>query len=144
MFSGTQTSKRSQRPNGRLAGRVGVVLALLALIAQLSAFSYHTMPTRPDMAAVVANLKMVFGDNAVLCVQADDHRGTPSQPCDDGDHCPLCQAASHAAMAPPAAPANVLAIAAGDARILGFAPDDPRPPLLRASLAQARAPPKTL
>ena len=36
----------------------------------------HTMPAKPDLAAVAANLKIVFGESAVLCVQ-DDQGGAP-------------------------------------------------------------------
>jgi hypothetical protein len=119
-------------------------MATLALIAQLFASAYHTMPAKPDLAAVAENLKVVFGDSAVLCVQADDQGGGPTQPCDNDDHCPLCQLASHVALAAPATPTAVLVLAASDAKILAFAPDELARPLHRAAFAQPRAPPKTV
>jgi hypothetical protein len=145
VFSGVQTGKRFSRTRlGDLRAHAVTVIAVLALIAQMFTSAHAALPAKPDLAAVAASLKIVFGESAVLCVQADDQGGAPTQPCDDDHHCLLCLNASHAAFALPAAPASMLALAASDAETLALAPDDPRRPRHRAAFSQARAPPKTV
>ena len=94
-----------------------MLLAALAVFAQLIALPYHHPSAQHDLASVAAELKATFGPAAVLCTQSDD----PSSPtpehqqggCDAG--CPLCQFASHAVLleAPPPALPERLAIIDG-------------------------------
>jgi hypothetical protein len=89
--------------------RLATLVAALALFGQLLALPYHRPQIESNLSAVAASLKATFGDNAILCVQADE--GSPGAPerreghCDDG--CPLCQFAAQMilfAAPPPAAP----------------------------------------
>lgn len=77
---------------------LGFVLALLVLLSQTLALPLHQMgPTStsgPEQAAY--QLKQVFGDSVVLCVQTEDGKG-PAAPLDQScAHCPLCQAGAGA------------------------------------------------
>jgi hypothetical protein len=89
--------KTSIRGGGaRALSRLATLVAALALFGQLLALPYHRPQTESDLSAIAASLKATFGDNAILCVQADE--SSPSTPerrhghCDDG--CPLCQFAA--------------------------------------------------
>jgi hypothetical protein len=85
-----------RRGGGRALSRLATLVAALALFGQLLALPYHRPPAETDLSAIAASLKATFGDNAILCVQADE--GSPGAPerrqghCDDG--CPLCQFAA--------------------------------------------------
>jgi hypothetical protein len=119
-----------------------MLLATLAVFAQLVALPYHHPSTRNDLAAIAAELKATFGPAAVLCTQSDD----PSPPthdrqqdgCDAG--CPLCQFASQAALleAPPPALPERLAIVDGPPPTRG---DFLLPRANAIRFAQPRAPP---
>ena len=119
-----------------------MLLAALAVFAQLVALPYHHPSARHDLAAAAAELKATFGAAAVLCTQSDD----PSSPardhqrggCDAG--CPLCQFASHAVLleAPPPALPERLAIADGPPPARG---DFLLPRASAIQFAQPRAPP---
>ena len=132
---------RSARP-ARAASRLAMLLAALAVFAQLIALPYHHPSPQHDLASVAAELNATFGPAAVLCSQSDD----PSSPthdhqrdgCDVG--CPLCQFASHAALleAPPPALPERLAIADGAPPTHA---DFFRPRARAIRFAQPRAPP---
>jgi hypothetical protein len=92
---------------------VVLLLAMLALFGQWLATPLHDMSDAAGIrqtSQIVAELKTVFGDAAVLCTEAEPDSGNPSprdpaHPCDD--HCPLCQlhASAMALWVPDEAPA---------------------------------------
>lgn len=134
-------ARRRVRPARRLP-RLAVVLAALAVFAQLVALPYHRPSARHDLAAVAAELKATFGPTAILCTQSDDSSTPTHDPqqggCDAG--CPLCQFASHAVLleAPPPTLPKRLAIANGPPPARG---DFLRPRASAIRFAQPRAPP---
>lgn len=118
-------------------------LALLALLGQLFATPMHRMALATDPGEVALGLKALFGNAAVLCVQADADGGSgaPRNSRHHCDDCPLCRAGAgvHALLVPPPAPAPT--------RIYRR-PAPMGPPLdvvlirqLRTAFAQPRAPP---
>jgi hypothetical protein len=123
--------------------RLTILLAAIAVFAQLVALPYHHPQERRDLSIVAAELKATFGPNAVLCTQGDDgsspaaHDRLPGL-CDAG--CPLCQFASYAALleAPPPALPERLAIADGPPPTRG---DFLLPRASAIRFAQPRAPP---
>jgi len=116
-----------RRGGARAWSRLATLVAALALFAQLLALPYHRPPAETDLSAVAASLKAAFGDNAILCVQADE--GAPGAPerrqghCDDG--CPLCQFSAQMVLlaAPvPTAPEHLDIVAAPSTTHADFAP----------------------
>jgi hypothetical protein len=107
--------------------RLATLAAAIALFGQLLALPYHRPQAESDLSAVAASLKATFGENAILCVQADDAApGAPERRqghCDDG--CPLCQFAAQMVLfaAPiPTAPERLDIAAAPLMRRADFAP----------------------
>ncbi len=104
--------------SARAFSRLAVLLAALALFAQLVALPIHHAEARQDLASVAATLKATFGDSAILCAHVDDDASSNSRErrsghCDDG--CPLCQFAAHAvalAAPTPSLPARLKVAAA--------------------------------
>jgi hypothetical protein len=123
---------------------LAVALATLALIGQLLAPVSHSMAAPADVAGVAGELKGIFGDVAVLCVQTDDGDG-PQKPADRPGHCddccPLCQfcASAHALVSP--IPLGVPTPIEASAETLAFTPDLVRLKPARTAFAQPRAPP---
>lgn len=123
--------------------RLGVLLAAIAVFAQLVALPYHHPQERHDLSIVAAELKATFGPTAVLCTQGDNgsspatHDRLPGG-CDAG--CPLRQFASQAALleAPPPALPERLAIADGPPPARG---DFLLPRASAIRFSQPRAPP---
>jgi hypothetical protein len=119
-----------RRGGARALSRLATFVAALALFGQLLALPYHRPQTASDLSAVAASLKATFGDNAILCVQADE--GSPSAPERRHSHgdegCPLCQFAAQMVLfaAPiPAAPERLdVAVASLTARA-DFTPAGP-------------------
>jgi hypothetical protein len=134
---------RGARP-ARALPRLAMLLAALAIFAQLVALPYHHPSAQHDLAAVAAQLKATFGPAAVLCTQSDD----PSSPAPDRQRdgcdasCPFCQFASHAIVleAPPPALPERLAIVDGPPPTRG---DFIWPRASAIRFAQPRAPPLT-
>lgn len=144
---GVATTNRIDRARSawvRLSTPLAVALATLALIAQTLAPPVHLMRAPAEVARVAADLKATFGDQAVLCIQADADGApptpaAPSAPCDDC--CPLCQfhAGAHAFILPPLRGPPMRIEAASET--LAAAPDFVRPKTYRTAFAQPRAPP---
>jgi hypothetical protein len=74
---------------------LGLWLVSFALLSQALALPLHQMGRTPSQAAI-GELRAIFGDAAVLCVQADDGQGAPTLPDQSHSHCPLCQAGAGA------------------------------------------------
>jgi hypothetical protein len=62
------------------------IAACLALLAQLLAQPVHRMAVATNVAA---ELRVVLGDSAALCIQIEDGKSAPAPARDDS--CPLCQ-----------------------------------------------------
>jgi hypothetical protein len=112
VVGGRRKTRGPWRSSARSIARRSTLTTLVAafsLIVQLFAAAAPTAFTAPasvgaDNAAIVAELKAVFGDVAQLCVQITDDKGAgqhaPSGHC--CDQCPLCRFAAQAvAFAPP-------------------------------------------
>ncbi len=129
--------------SARVFSRISVLLAALALFAQLTALPFHHAEARPDPASIAATLKATFGDSAILCAHVDDDASSTSPErrqghCDDG--CPLCQFAAHAValVAPtPSLPERLEVAAAPFTARADFGWEKPSP----TGFAQPRAPP---
>lgn len=119
-------------------------LALLALIAQWFVAASHDMPARyaiSPTSEAVAELKALFGETAVLCVQAGDETPVPGdkKPCDST--CPLCQMHS-GALALWAPISQGLAVRFdGAATPIGYPATAAPSAVRRLTQAQPRAPP---
>ena len=136
--------RAARRRTGSVRPRSGVVLLLaaIALVAQLVALPYHHPQPQSELTAVAADLQATFGDAARLCAQTDD-RTSPAPAPRSGDCnpvCPLCQFAAQAFLidAPPPTLPERLAISndAPPARV-----DFLGPRVGRIRFAQPRAPP---
>ena len=116
-------------------------LAIFALIAQMLATPFHRMPAHADIVTVSANLKALFGDGAILCVQAEDGKNTPAPTRDCDDSCPLCQfhSVAHALVLPTLAGLPTRIDAGAQALALAPAPVSLKP--RAGAFAQPRAPP---
>jgi len=104
----------------RAAG--AVCLAILALLAQMLAAPLHQMAAHAEIAGVASELKAVFGDAAVLCINVEDGGDAPAPARDCDDSCPLCQfhSGAHALILPYLAGLPTRIGASG--RTLGLAP----------------------
>jgi len=113
-----------------LSARLGVLLAVLALLSQgLAAAAPHRNSAQNANAAAV-ELRALLGPNFVICTQ-DDGSGAPATPthnsCDD---CPLCRLTAGAqALNTPPAPVDV----AAPTPVLESKLALPQPPPLKAS-----------
>jgi hypothetical protein len=109
------------------AARLGVLLAVLALLSQgLAAAAPHRNASH-DASAAAVELRALFGPNFVICTQ-DDGSEAPTTPTHSCDDCPLCRlAASDLTLDIPAA-VEIAAPAPVLESNLAF----PQPPPLRA------------
>ena len=105
MSGGGRKRMRSGQVLARFRSPLPAFVAALALIVQLFAISFHHPIAPPGGAEAAAiELKALFGDDVVVCSQADDSLAPSAAGrahCDEG--CPLCQFAGAAAAltAPP-------------------------------------------
>jgi hypothetical protein len=147
--------RRKMKLTPRPAGRGGVaafrsaltaLVVALSLIVQLFAAATPPAVAAPafagaDEAAIAAELKLVFGGAADLCI--NDH-GAPGKHAPFGhccDQCPLCRfAAQAAAFVPPDVPALPERIS-GDAHAIRAGPDCLAVTACPAKANRARAPP---
>jgi len=123
--------------------RLAVLLAALALFAQLMALPFHHADGRQDPASVAATLKATFGDGAILCAEVDDDASSTAPAhrqghCDEG--CPLCQFAAHAVALVAPTPSLPERLDAAPAPLTAQADFDWEKPSPTGS-AQPRAPP---
>ena len=141
--TGERRAKGRRAKRARVLPRLAVLLAAVAVFAQLVALPYHHPQERHDLSVVAAELKATFGPSAVLCTQGDDGSSPATRdrlPADCDPGCPLCQFASQAALleAPPPALPERLAKADGQPPARG---DFLRPRANAIRFAQPRAPP---
>ena len=137
-----------RRGLGSLRSPLAAFVVAFALLVQLFAVATPPSLSAPafagaDEAAVAAELKALFGNNAELCAHINDH-GSPGKhgPCGNCcDQCPLCrligQAAAFVAPDAPSAPERLDA----GRRTIGAAPDFGAFPARAARTNLARAPP---
>jgi hypothetical protein len=125
-------SRRSRRRRGLAAAPL--VLALFAFLAQVVLGSAH----RPVVSSEAAALSLALGADAPVCTHSQPDDKTHDRGC--GDLCPLCQFASHAALAAPEliAPPG-LRLAAPERLGVEAARDGPRS--VAGAFAEARGPP---
>jgi len=119
------------------------LIAALALVVQLFAVPFHH-PIAPYGGARAATIELeaLFGDNVVVCSQADDSSGpSAAGRAHCADVCPLCRFAGAAAAltGPPLEFALVAPTRASVAVVAGAERVDRKPQL--HAFAQARAPP---
>jgi hypothetical protein len=125
----------------RLRGPVAACLAIFALLAQMLAPPVHQAGNRAEVAGVASELKALFGDAAVLCIQVEDGKRAPAPSRDCDDFCPLCQfhSGAHALILPGLAglPTRIDV----GAETLGIAPAPSSHRTTHTAYAQPRAPP---
>ena len=143
--AGKVTKRRGEAGaiSARVFPRLAVLLAALALFAQLMALPFHHADGRQDPASVAATLKATFGDGAILCAQVDDDASSTAPAhrqghCDEG--CPLCQFAAHAVALVAPTPSLPERLDAAPAPLTAQADFDWEKPSPTGS-AQPRAPP---
>ena len=125
-------SRKSRKRRGLAAAPL--VVALLAFLLQTAVGAAH-LPVRSSEAGF---LSVALGADAPICSQSQPDDKTHDHAC--GDLCPLCQFASHAALAAPelVAPPG-LRLAAPERLGVEAARDGPRSKAGR--FAEARGPP---
>jgi hypothetical protein len=140
--SAVKRSSDRRVAQGAAAPRFVRLLAAFALLAQLFALPYCRSQTPSDLAAVIAALKATFGDNVVICAQAEDPSAPAPQrdPRHGDESCPLCQVAARTPLLAPPSPVLPEPLA------LAEAPPPPRVDLAAPRrgpdlFAQPRAPP---
>ena len=77
------------------AARLGVLLAVLALLSQGLAAAAPHHGVSNEASAAAAELRALFGPNFVICTE-NDGSGAPTTPQHSCDDCPLCRLAASA------------------------------------------------
>jgi hypothetical protein len=78
-----------------LAARLGLLLTVVALLAQSLAFAAPPHESPRGAAAAAAELSALLGSGVVICTQSDDP-DAPAPPPHGCDQCPLCRLAAGA------------------------------------------------